>query len=474
MISLKNRLSLTYAVFISIALLILTLIINRFTDIMFSRLIRDNIRERSGEIVSAIAEQYNPYTGFDTVTLQAMGMYFVHEGYIITIEDSAGYPVWDARSCDMQQCTMVLSAISDRMENQYRLKGAWQNQGYPVFYLGERVGKVNIETYGPFFYSETELVFLSSLNRLLLIAGVAFILLSVGVSILLASSVARPIRKAGEAARHIARQHAGGMSRDGLSFRINDTYKTRELNELSRSINDLARELEEGERRQKQLTADIAHELRTPLTCLQGNIEAMIDGVWEPTEERLVSCHEEIIRLTALVEDLKLLTSLEWEKLNLEKTGFDLARLVRLTAEQFLPAAREKGIEMVFDLRPCPVDADYNRLKQVFINLLSNAVKYTDAGTISLRAAPLAGEGGPEVGQGWEFTIADTGIGISPEELPHIFERFYRSDKSRSRNTGGAGIGLTIAAAIIRAHGGSIKAESTTGGGSTFRVTLPG
>jgi signal transduction histidine kinase len=477
MISLKKRLSLTYALFIGSALLVLTLIANRFSGAMFAGLIRENIRERSEEIVRTVGDLYDPLTGrFDQVTLEAMGMHFVHEGYIVTIEDPAGNVIWDARSCDMRQCTMVLEAISDRMENQYRLNGALQNRIYPVAYLGEKVGNINIETYGPFFYSETESRFLRSLNRLLLAAALVLTLLSVAVSILLAGSVARPILKAGEAARRIARAHSGGIYRERV--RINDTYKTKELQDLARSLNDLAGELEEGERRQKQLSADIAHELRTPLTCLRGNIEAMIDGVWEPTAERLASCHGEIRRLTKLVEDLHTLTDLEWETIVLEKTEFDMAGLVQHTAEQFFPAAREKGISCVLDLVPCRVTADYNRMKQVFINLLSNAVKYTDSGTITLRARPLDC---PEARTaGCEVTVADTGIGIDAGDLPRIFERFYRSDKSRNRHTGGAGIGLAIAAAIVEAHGGRISAESaggpggSGGKGSLFRVELGG
>jgi signal transduction histidine kinase len=474
-ISLKNRLSLTYAAFIGLTLLALTLIINRFTGAMFAALIRENIGERSAEIVRTIGDLYDPGAGeFDQISLESMGMHFVHEGYIVTVKDAGNNIVWDARSCDMQQCVMVIDTIAGRMEDRYRLKGALQIQSYPVFDLNKAAGTIDIETYGPFFYSETESRFLSSLNRLLIGAGLAITLLSVGVSIFLASSVARPIVRTARAARKIARAHSGGIYGDIPAVRIDDNYKTKELNELARSLNDLAMELEEGERRQKQLSSDIAHELRTPLACLQGNIEAMIDGVWEPTEERLESCHEEILRLARLVEDLNLLTSLEWENIVLEKKEFDIARLLRLLADQFLPAAREKGIALALDLESCRVIADYNRMKQVFINLFSNAVKYTGAGTITLSSRPLdAGRPLPPGAAGTcEVAFADTGTGIDAGDLPRIFERFYRSDKSRNRQTGGAGIGLAIAAAIVGAHGGAISAENRDGGGSVFRVVI--
>jgi signal transduction histidine kinase len=206
---------------------------------------------------------------------------------------------------------------------------------------------------------------------------------------------------------------------------------------------------------------------------LQGDIEAMIDGVYMPNREHLESCHEEIIRLAGLVQDLNTLTNLEWESITLNKTEFDLGSLLRITAEQFNAVALEKGIAIHLDLIESPIIADYDRLKQVFINLLSNAVKYTDEGSITISVKRIeAGVCSPAANiektccasskpsATWEVAIADTGIGIPENDLPHIFERFYRTDKSRNRSTGGAGIGLTIAAAIVAAHRGTMSVAS--------------
>lgn len=478
MITLQNRLVFTYTLFISLALGILTLTVNLFTGLIFTVLIKDNIAAKSAEILRVMGDQYRPLRGFDPLAIEAMGMYFVHEGYIIRVEDAGGNLVWDARSCDMQECTAVLKDISERMEKGFRVKGGMQSRRYPVIRGGSPVGTVTIETYGPFFYSETESRFLSSLNKLLILVALMLTLLSVGISLLLAQAIARPVNKAAEAARHIAQVHSQGLNLEAPGIRIPDRYRTRELAELSRSINELAEKLEAGERRQKQLTGDIAHELRTPLACLQGDMEAMIDGVYPPDKPHLESCHEEIIRLTSLVQDLNTLTVLEGEGLRgmeegmmLHKTAFDLGALLGLTGEQFRTAAGEKGIELCLNLAESPIIADWDRLKQVFINLLSNAVKYTDRGRITLSVA-RAEIPGPV----WEVTVADTGMGIPEKDIPHIFERFYRSDKSRNRATGGAGIGLTIAAAIVHAHGGIIRAESKTGEGadtgSVFHIWL--
>jgi signal transduction histidine kinase len=470
-ISLKNRLALTYALFISLALGALSLIINIFTNRIFTALIKDNITAQSEEIVRDIGSRYQPLSrGFDTPAIEAVGMNFVHEGYIVTVEDAWGNPVWDARTCDMQQCMDVINRISGRMQARFGLDGALRKEQYPLAYSGRTIGTVTIETYGPFFYSEAETAFINSINRLLFIAGVLLTLVSIVISTALSGAIARPIKKAEAAARQIAKTHSAGADRNRPPVRIPEQYKTRELAELSRSLNKLAAELEEAERRQKQLVSDIAHELRTPLACLQGNIEAMIDGVYAPDREGLESCHEEILRLAGLVRDLHTLTSLEWETLSLNKTSFDLSKLLRDAAEQFRAAAEEKGIAFTLNLRESSLTADYDRLKQVFINLLSNAVNYTDRGSVSISIAE-AGEAPPL----WEITVADTGIGIPPEDLPHVFERLYRSDKSRRRSTGGAGIGLAIAGAIVRAHKGTISAESggEKTGGSRFRVVLP-
>jgi signal transduction histidine kinase len=465
-ISLTKRLALTYSLFICLALGILAFVINLSTGIFFNALIRNNITVKSMEIAEVIERLYNPIgMRFDAITLEAVGMHFVHEGYIVTVQDEWGNPVWDARSCDMQQCMDVISDISARMEGRFNLSGAIRMDKYTVNHGGRRVGAVIVETYGPYFYSESETQFLASVNRLLLLAGLILVAISIALSAALSTTISRPILLATEAARKIAQIYSRGMEPDRPRLRIPDQYRTRELLQLSRSINSLAEELEEAERRQKQLTSDIAHELRTPLSCLRVTIEAMIDGVYPTDREQLASCHEEIMRLSNLVQDMNTLTTLEWEHIALNKTEFDLSQLLHITAEHFKSTAAEKGIRINLALRESEITADYDRLKQVFMNILSNAVTYTDCGSIAVSVN--------EVGAGWQVIIADTGIGIPQQELSRIFERFYRSDKSRSRSTGGAGIGLSIAIAIVKAHGGNISSDSSEGRGSVFTATLP-
>ncbi|GAB7140219.1 HAMP domain-containing sensor histidine kinase [Deferribacterales bacterium RsTz2092] len=460
MISLKKRLTITYILFISLSLVILTVAINIFSSKLFESFVKDSISQRNAEIVRAFSEAYVPANNaFDLATLEAIGMLFVHEGYIARLEGVAGNIIWDAHDMDMQHCLDVMGNITKRMEMGHGVKGELQNIDYPIVSADKLVGSLNITTFGPYFYTETEEQFLKSLNRVLAIATAVLVVLSATISILLANSIANPINTASVAAQAIAAFYTGGTKRETLNIRIREDYKTNELFELSHSINELATQLAEMERRQKQLTADVAHELRTPLACLQGSIEAMSDGVLEPTKELLASCYDEIKRLSKLVEDLSLLTGLEWDKITLNKSEFDMQELLNNVSAQFAVAVKKKGLALNIKTRSILIYGDYDRIKQVIINLVSNAVKYTDSGHISI-----------ENSAEFIFRISDSGICIDEESLPHIFERFYRVDKSRGRETGGSGIGLAIASAIVVAHGWKLTAESELGRGTTFTI----
>ncbi|MDR0822718.1 MAG: HAMP domain-containing protein [Endomicrobium sp.] len=462
MMNLKTRMGLTYSLFIAIVLLALTIIINKSVYNMFSNLVKNNIEKNSAQIAQTMSGFYNEKLNqFDTAAIESIGMNFAHNGYLTTVFDKDNNIVWDARSCDVQDCNMIINSIADRM-NEYKTDTDLIKKSYPLQSLQKTIGKVEIETYGTLFYSEAEAKFISSLNHFFIIAGIIFILLCIVISILLAAQIVKPIRQASKAARQIA----GG----NLEVRVNADNKTAELKELSASINAMAAELSQSEKRQKRLISDISHELRTPLTCLQGNLEAMIDGIWEASQDRLNNCYEEVKRLTKLIEDLNVLTDFEWEKISLNKTNFDISKLLAAAIDIFTPSANEKKIEIVNNCQSIIISADYDRLKQVFVNLISNAVKYTDSGSIEISAIQIKE---PDGNMACEISVADTGKGISPDDMRHIFERFYRCDKSRNRNSGGEGLGLSIAAAIVKAHKGKITASHRDNGGSIFKVIIP-
>jgi signal transduction histidine kinase len=460
-------------------------------------MVRQNVQEQSERIVVSMSRQYDTATGsFDLVSVEDLGMEYVHQGYVTTVLDDADNVLWDARACDMEQCAETIRGISDRMQQIEGTTGEFTTTRYPLLSSSQQVGSVIIEAYEPYFYSESEAVFIGGFNRFMLIAGAIALLLVIALSVALARMMARPVREAAGAARRIAE--------GDFETRVEKHGTIRELRELDASLNELAATLEDGERWQKRLTSDLAHELRTPLTTLRGNLEAMADGVLEATPERLASSHEEAVHLSRLVDDLNQISLLEQENLILHKSEFDLSALLAELINQYEPITAGRGLRLVFETRErgkeraAPgrhegdeaqfagekgsaetqrprarredadwVFADCDRIRQVFDNLLSNALKYTEQGEIRVRIRPITSA------DSYEITVSDTGSGMASDELPHIFERLYRADHSRTRTTGGVGIGLSVVQAIVAAHHGTVTVSSEPGQGSTFTVTLP-
>ena len=246
-----------------------------------------------------------------------------------------------------------------------------------------------------------------------------------------------------------------------------------EIGELTSTFNAMAEGLENAERQRRNMVADVAHELRTPLSNIRGYVEAVRDGVLEADAETIESIHRQTMYLSKLVEDLRLLAETEAADFQLDLEPGLLEEVVSRSVEAFRPQAQSKAIELAFnsgtdraELSRRLVSIDRTRIEQVMNNLLQNAVEHTiEGGRIDVSVA--------ESDETVSVTVADTGEGISSEDLPHVFDRLYRADPSRTRSTGGAGLGLTIAKQLIEAHGGTIRVESTEGEGSRFTLTLP-
>jgi signal transduction histidine kinase len=297
------------------------------------------------------------------------------------------------------------------------------------------------------------------LQALLLSAGAA-ILAAVAVSLFVSARIVTPLQRLLAASRRIASGH--------YAERVPAT-QTDELGALAAQFNTMAAELEAAERRRVALIGDVAHELRTPLATIEGYTEGLLDGVVEPGPETWALLHDEVGRLRRLVQDLQELSRAEARQLLLHRRPCPPAELVEQAVARIAQQFAEKDISLstaVPSGLPA-VQADADRITQVLINLLGNALRYTlPGGTVQISAEQRDGA--------VEFHVADSGIGIAPEHLPHLFERFYRVDKARSRALGGSGIGLTIAAALVKAHGGRIWAHSAgLGQGATFSFTLP-
>ena len=343
---------------------------------------------------------------------------------------------------------------------------AWQRivrQGdgvVPILGPGGRPVAVLLRDPGPLLESAEPTVALvqPNLAPYLVVGGLIAGVVAVVLTLILSRRIVGPVEALARAARDLAR--------GDFSARVPEGSRD-EVGELARTFNAMAEELSRTEALRRSLVADVAHELRSPLTNLLGYLEALRDGVVQPDPPVLASLHQEVQTLVRLVEDLQELALAESGQLPLYLQRCDLAEVVRHTVTASQALAEQRGLALAVQVPGAvEVEADPERIGQVVRNLVSNALSYTPAGgrvVVALRDG--AGEA--------RVAVSDTGPGIAPEELPRVFERFYRVDRSRSRATGGSGLGLTIARRLAEAHGGRIEVESEVGRGSTFTLVLP-
>ncbi|MFO7166996.1 MAG: ATP-binding protein [Chloroflexota bacterium] len=298
------------------------------------------------------------------------------------------------------------------------------------------------------------------LEQALLVASFGALVAAVVVSLFISRRIVEPLQNLTAVSRRLAQ----GYYRERTQIRSDD-----ELAELSQSINQLAEALDRTEQRRLALIADVAHELRTPLTTIEGYMEGLLDGVVAPDEQTFTLVRHEAARLRRLTEELALLSRAEAGELRNHPRPCSSAALLHELIARFQPQFNACEVDLRLELPPDPpqIYADPDRIAQVIINLLANALRYTPAGgSVTVSLVPYEDY--------VRLTVRDTGIGIAPEHLPLIFERFYRVDKSRARASGGTGIGLTIARHLVYANGGEIWAESEgLGKGAAFHLTLP-
>jgi signal transduction histidine kinase len=314
---------------------------------------------------------------------------------------------------------------------------------------------------------------LGRVNRAIWLAALAAGVAALVVGGVIAFSLVRPIQRLTAATTAVAR--------GDLSQRV-PVSSSDEIGELAKSFNAMAADLENAERLRRDMTADIAHELRNPLAVLQSNIEAVIDGVLPLTPDNLEPLLDQTHLLSRIVDDLRTLALADAGQLSLDCASTDPTRLARSAVARFTAQAEAKGIRLradIPDILPA-LNIDSQRIEQVLGNLLSNAIRHTPEGGVISSQLSVISKSNPDrpplmSGHHLLFTIKDTGPGIPPDALPHIFERFYRADRSRSRipEGGGTGLGLAIARQLVLLHGGEIRASREPGTGTQVSFTLP-
>jgi len=374
---------------------------------------------------------------------QGQGQGMMGGGMALRLADASGNLIYDP---DDPQASGQLTAeqLADAI--------ALQVDGSTVGYLVPPPGT-------PLLTEAQQTALVSRLNQASLWAALIAGALGLVLALVLAHLLLKPVRQLTQAATQVAQ--------GDLSQRVK-VSGGEELAALGKSFNYMAESLEQAQGSRRALTADIAHELRTPLAVQRANLEAILDGVYPLNSENLGSILEQNQMLTRLVEDLRTLALADAGELALERTPTDLPALVQRVAERFQPQADQKDVRITTELpERCPkLLLDPGRIAQILTNLLSNALRHTpENGQIRLELEPQAKE--------VELRVGDSGPGIPPEDLPHIFERFFRSDRSRSRQEGGTGLGLAIASKLAQAHGGRLSAANHPEGGAVFTLRLP-
>ncbi len=329
--------------------------------------------------------------------------------------------------------------------------------GIPLFDEEKKMGVLLLSEQGSVL-DPAEEEFLASAKRSALLGGGIASGIALLLSAFLISQVLSPLRLLSRATERIAR----GDLTQRVTLKAQD-----EFGQLGSSFNRMIDNLRRSETIRQTMTADIAHELRTPVTIIQGNLEAILDGVYQPTAETIAPIYEETLHLGRLIDDLRDLALAEAGELRLNKEPTDLVALVNQVTEM-VSSSLEWGpkLHVKVDHSLPKVSLDPKRIRQVMANILSNALRHT----------PTTGEIWVEVsrkGEELELRVTDSGPGIPPEDLPHLFERFYRGDQARSRSAGGSGLGLAIAKQWVEAHGGRIWAENSEQTGARFVVRLP-
>ncbi len=333
--------------------------------------------------------------------------------------------------------------------------------GTPIQLNGQTVGTLLDQSPADSAFDATQQDFLRRVNASILLAGLAAGLIALGIGFVLFRQVTAPLNALAVASRQIA---AGD-----LNARVVTTGAD-EMGQVGSAFNAMADSLSKSETARRNMIADIAHELRNPLGVIQGQLEGMLDGVFPTTPEQIASIHDETLLLTRLVDDLRDLALADAGQLRITRQPTDLRALIEKTVAAFTPQAAAKNIALkattVAALPSLNIDAQ--RIEQVMRNLIGNALRHTpENGAIDVQCSVTSEQSSVKV------SVSDTGAGISAQDLPYVFERFWRGDKSRSRAGGGAGLGLAIAKQLIEAHGGTIGVESEPGRGATFWFTLP-
>lgn len=458
--SINSKLIISFTLIMIVTIITIRFFVNTNFKNSFEKYVDDSNKVEINHLIEFDLKGIYSNDEWDMNLIENLGVDSIRKGITIEIYNKNDQKLWSVFEDEKVLSDITLSEISKNIKSIEKKKDNY----FKEFKIdinnddGELVGYAYIGHYEFTYYMENDIQFFNAANKIIDIIGIISIGSIIIISIIISKSIANPISKVSKMAKLIGE----GNYKKEVSYKSN----IREIDDLISSINKLSNELKEQENLRKQLTEDIAHELRTPLTSIRGHLDTIIAGIWQPTNERLISINEEVIRITNLVDKLRKLAKFDKEKNNLNKEIVDLKKYIKSIAYNYEGKALEKNIIIKYKLEDIKALIDKEKFAQVIINILANAIKYNN-GNNEIYISSFKKDNNIVI------SIKDYGVGIAKSEQKNIFERFYRVDKSRGANEKGMGVGLTIAKSIVNAHGGEIKVYSEINKGSEFIITLP-
>lgn len=449
MYSIRKKVSILLVTCSFAAIILILMFVNFTINDIFEEYMSDVQNKRYERIITYLEEVYKNEGEWNEMS----GIELMHDAYMsnynLTLYDENNIAVWGMNPMDIRN--------KIHLENmKVKEQGVYLTKAFELKYNEEVVGYVEIGQYSPLLMTEEDVMFKTSINKSIALSGIITILIITAASLYFSKQFSAPIKE-------VANMSVK-LSKGEFKEKSNVKTNIEEIVNLKNSINILAEKLNSQDMLRRRLVSDISHEIRTPLHVLQNNLEAMIDGVFPVTQERLARLNDEIIRFGKLLNNLDKLKEFESESMKLNFKSINLLHMLENLYIDFLMEAGNKNISLQL-IKEENVNyfiiGDSDALKQVFINLVNNAIKFTDEnGKISITIYK---------DEKIFVEIEDNGIGIKKEDIPFIFERLYRGDKSR-HETEGSGIGLTIAKNILDLHSAVIEVESEYGKGTRFKI----
>ena len=447
----SRKISLFFIIAILLSIFVVSIVSNFMINNRFERFLAKEQELKLKEISDEINKLYeeNGYKLYQ----REINSYASLEDLSIAIMDLKGNLLYSSNNKGMGNMHRKM------MKNHRFPQGSLVEKFFPLLEKDRQVGTLVIGYIDNSYLTEGSIVFKNTLTRSLFLSAILAIFIGITTSVILSKSLTVPLLSIRDAAIEIRKGN--------LNIKSETDTNMVEIKELSDSINYLGETLAKQESIRKKYASDISHELRTPLTTLQSHLEAIMDGIWEPSDKHLMILMDETNRLSSLVDNLKDSFNSDEHEMILDKSNFNLSNELKNIVTSFIPLYDKEDFIIETNIEDnIKISMDRDKLKQMIYNILSNSIKYLDdKGKVFISLKKQK--------ENISISISDNGLGIREKDLQYIFDRFYRVDESRNIDTGGTGLGLSIVKSIVEAHNGSIKVISKYGEGTKFIILLP-